>query len=152
MRNEFVLFIRACMLGVGCLLLYDILLALRAVITHSDRQKGAEDFLYWIFVGFYLFIQAFRYNDGILRLHLLGAMLLGALLCKVTFSTFFLRALTAILRIPAFFGKKIIKWLILWGRSCRIQLCGPVYKGIFCLKIRKKQFMRGRFSGKDTKK
>ena len=152
MQSEFALLIRACILGAGCLLLYDVLRALRSVIVHTEWQRGAEDVLYWIFIGFFLFAQAFCYNDGILRLYLLGGMLLGVFLCRSVISPLFIQALTAILRIPAFFGKKIIKWLILFRESCRIQLYEPVRKGIFCLKIRIKKAMRGRFDGKDTQK
>lgn len=77
--------------GVLILILYDILRIFRRVIIHSAAAVGVEDFLYWMFVTFFIFSMLFRENNGAIRWFSVVGIFLGMVLYNVTISPFFVK-------------------------------------------------------------
>lgn len=77
--------------GILILILYDILRIFRRVIIHSAAAVGAEDFLYWMFVTFFIFSMLFRENNGAIRWFSVVGISLGMVLYNVTISPFFVK-------------------------------------------------------------
>ena len=101
-RQELLLFLRSVQLGCVLHLLYDLLRGLREALSCGKRALAVTDFLYWIFGGCFLFVAAFRENQGILRSFLLIGLLLGACLWNRTFSASFVKIWSILVSYPIF--------------------------------------------------
>lgn len=82
--------------GVLILVLYDIIRIFRRVIIHSVGAVGAEDFIYWLLVTFFIFSMLFRENNGALRWFSVVGIFLGMVLYNVTISLFFVKYVSLI--------------------------------------------------------
>lgn len=77
--------------GVLILVLYDIIRIFRRVIIHSVGAVGAEDFIYWLLVTFFIFSMLFRENNGAIRWFSVIGIFLGMVLYNMTISLFFVK-------------------------------------------------------------
>lgn len=119
-HHEILLLVQALLTGAVLLLCYDILKALRRVISHSPGMVSAEDLLFWLCCTFFVFTRVYRTNQGILRLFIFLGLLAGAVICYYTVSPFFEKLCVYIMKIPVIIIKKIIKWLLFPVRRCKI--------------------------------
>ena len=143
-HHELLLFIRTVAVGAVLLLCYDLLRALRDVFAHSRKITEAEDLIYWLCCTVFVFTEIYRANDGILRFFMILGILLGAWICHVTISTFFVKCCTRIMEIPVIVLEFLIKWLLFPVRRCKLFVYKYVKKerlanwGILRKKRRKK--------------
>lgn len=114
MKMELILFARAFWYGGLLFFVYDCLRILRQLSKHPAVLLCAEDVLYWLGSGLYLFRGFYRDNDGIIRGYILAGVLLGMLAWHFTVSGFFVSIL--------------IKRLKLWGIKGKILLNGVLHK------------------------
>lgn len=119
-HHELFLFVQTIAVGAVLLLCYDLLRAFRNVILHSQRMTGMEDLVYWLCCTVFVFVQIYRTNEGILRFFMILGLWLGAWLCYVTVSTFFVKCCTRIMEIPVLMAKFFIKWLLFPVRRCKL--------------------------------
>ena len=108
---------------------YDCLRVLRSVWHHKRRMIDLEDILFGIGSGIFLFVQYFQDNHGILRVHLLAAVILGILAWNGSFSPYFVRGSSfllkkcrRILEIPVRIVRIFVKRLKFWVAGVRIRL------------------------------
>ena len=73
MRLEAILFVRAVTAGIIFVLIYHILKVLRSCTGTHPVLLAVSDIIYWIAVGFLLFMAIYHYNQGKIR----GFMLIG---------------------------------------------------------------------------
>lgn len=79
MQSELFLLFMAAGTGAVLLLFYRVLEFFRRLLP--GKMAGTVlDFLYWPFAGAVVFVEIYRYNEGILRFFLLQAVFLGAFL------------------------------------------------------------------------
>ena len=108
--------------GVGLTAVYDCLRIIRVAVRHASFAIAAEDFLYWVFAAFSLFILLFSMNDGNLRWYALAGAGAGMWLYHITLSRFLVKWLGALLslvmkglafpmKILGGLLKKRVKWL-----------------------------------------
>lgn len=83
--------------GVGLTMVYDCLRIVRVAVRHASAAVAAEDFLYWIFAAFALFVLLFSMNDGNLRWYALAGAGAGMWLYHITLSRFLVKWLGAAL-------------------------------------------------------
>lgn len=119
-HEEMLLFLQSVLTGGALLFCYDFLRAFRRAFPHSPLLVAAEDLLYWMGSGFFVFVAIYRWNQGIPRFFLFLGVFLGVLLCSLTVSAFFVKMCTCILEIPAILLKNLIKWLLFPVRRCKI--------------------------------
>ena len=60
-------FLRAFFSGMFLCGVYEVLRLFRRIIRHHSIVVSAEDFLYWLFCGFYLFGEIFQTSSGEIR-------------------------------------------------------------------------------------
>lgn len=120
MHRELLLFFQSACLGAALLLCYDILVVLRRLIPHCKAVIAVQDVLFWILAGFALFAGIYRGNEGNLRNFLFLGSIAGFFLCRETISPVFVKVLTTILGIPAFFVEKTVKRLLFPVKRCKI--------------------------------
>ena len=77
--------------GVGLTVVYDCLRSVRVAVRHASVAVAAEDFLYWIFAAFALFVLLFSMNDGKLRWYALAGAGAGMWLYHITLSQFLVK-------------------------------------------------------------
>lgn len=138
-HHEILLFFLSACTGIGLLLGYDLLLALRRVIPHCPAAVAMEDLLYWICTGFLVFAGIYRANQGSLRSFLFLGVVLGAWLWQAAVNPLVVEILAGILGVPVFFGKKITKRLLFAIKRCKI------FIGFYANK--RKSRRRGRTAG-----
>lgn len=119
-RYETILFFQSLGLGVFLILCYDLLSALRRVLSHSVAVSAAEDLVYWFGTGIVVFVCVYRENQGIIRSFLVLGIFLGAAIYHLTISPVILMIVTKILEVPVIFVKKIIKRLLFLGERGKI--------------------------------
>lgn len=66
--------------------IYACLRMIRRMIRHTLTAVSAEDFFYWVFAGFYLFMKIFDASEGTVRWYFAAGTLLGALLFALLLS------------------------------------------------------------------
>lgn len=119
--------------GVGLTMAYDVLRILRKAVRHAYAVVAAEDFLYWIFAAFALFVLLFSMNDGNLRWYALAGAGAGMWLYHITLSPFLVKWLGMAL---GFAIKGFITPLKILGRVLKKQI------RCFTIKINTKQRAR----------
>ncbi len=122
MHFETILFLKAVGLGAILILCYDLLIALRRVISHHFAAVALEDLVFWLTAALMIFSRVYCTNQGILRSFLFLGMLLGAILCRSTISPLFIRGAAVVLGIPVVFVKFSTKRLLFLVRRCKIYL------------------------------
>ena len=146
-HHELLLLVRTVAAGAVLLLCYDLLIALRNVLAHSDKVAGTEDVLYWLCCAFFIFSEIYRTNEGILRFFMILGFLLGAYVCHRTFSGIFVKCCTRLMEIPVIIIKFMIKWLLfpvkrcklLWCKACKCAKKGRLANWVILRKGRKKR-------------
>lgn len=129
MGRELVLFMTSVWYGSFLMIIYDCLRIMRRVIPHSVGVVAAEDLVFWIGSGLYLFSGFFRENSGILRGYLFAGTIAGAAAWHFSLSGYFvgflsgiLKKIGGIIKIPVqkiFILAKRLKFRVL---RCRISL------------------------------
>ena len=77
---EVSLFLKAVQLGMETFFLYDLIRIFRRVILHNMAGEIAEDILYWIVIGYKMYVLLLTENGGGLRFYIVLGMGLGGLL------------------------------------------------------------------------
>ena len=79
-------------------MVYDVLRGIR----HTWKQKkiliAAEDLLFWLAAGIFLFTRCYRWNYGIIRWYFLTGVFLGMLLYTASISQLFLKFVSFLLK------------------------------------------------------
>ena len=119
-RQEIVLFFQSALTGGLLVLGYGLLRALRRAVSHSRAAVAAEDLLYWIFCGIFVFSAAYRENQGNLRFFMLFGACFGSVLVFMTVGRRFADCLGYILGFLVDIVKKLAKWLIFPVKRCKI--------------------------------
>lgn len=83
--------LHSMLLGIGIVVLYDILRIFRNIIKHKNFLIGLEDILFWITSGLLIFRMLYKENDGILRWFSIGGIILGMLVYHVSISQLLVR-------------------------------------------------------------
>ena len=78
--NEAAAFFQALKSGAGLYLLYAFIGIFRKIVPHGRGIVEIEDFLYWIFTGFFLFKEMFYTSDGSIRWFFVLGVVLGVIL------------------------------------------------------------------------
>ncbi len=73
-------FLRAVFSGMILCGAYEALRILRRIIRHHPFFVSAEDFLYWLFSGFFLFREIFQTSSGVIRWYFVTGTAAGALI------------------------------------------------------------------------
>ena len=71
-------FLRAFFSGMFLCGVYEVLRLFRRIILHHSIVVSAEDFLYWLFCGFYLFGEIFQTSSGEIRWYFIAGTVAGA--------------------------------------------------------------------------
>ena len=129
-HHELLLLVRTVAAGAVLLLCYDLLIAFRNVLAHTDRAAGIEDLMYWLCCAFFVFSEIYRTNEGILRFFMICGFLLGAYVCHRTLGGIFVKCCTKLLEIPVIIIKFLIKWLLFPVKRCKLLW----YKAYKCAK------------------
>ena len=58
--------------------IYDILRIFRRIVRHKNIYVNIEDFVFWNFVGVFLYVLIFLMNDGIIRWFIIASAVVGA--------------------------------------------------------------------------
>ena len=66
-RQEAEFLLVSLLWGAALTAVYDVFRILRTAVRHASAVVAAEDFLYWIFAAFALFVLLVSMNDGNLR-------------------------------------------------------------------------------------
>ena len=86
--------------------IYEILRILRKVVRHHIVVVNIEDFIYWNFVGVFLYIVIFISNNGILRWFIIAAAVGGAYLFHMSIGHIMVEIVSKILK---YFINKVLK-------------------------------------------
>lgn len=71
-------FLRAFFSGMFLVGIYEALCIFRKLILHHSILISVEDFLYWLFVGFFLFREIFETSSGEIRWYFVTGAVTGA--------------------------------------------------------------------------
>ena len=71
-------FLRAFFSGMFLCGAYEVLRLFRRIIRHHSIVVSAEDFLYWLFCGFYPFGEIFQTSSGEIRWYFIAGTVAGA--------------------------------------------------------------------------
>lgn len=117
--TELDLFWHAIKFGISIGFLYDCIRIFRRVSAHNLVAVSIEDFLYWLFCGFKLFLLLYRYNNGSLRLYILMGVGIGMLLYKMLFGNMYVTYVSG-------FINRIKVFCIKIGRKLKRQFEKPI--------------------------
>ena len=73
------LFLKAVQLGMETFFLYDLIRIFRRVILHNMAGEIVEDVLYWMIIGYKMYVLLMTENGGELRFYIVLGMGLGGL-------------------------------------------------------------------------
>lgn len=106
LSNQITQFFIAVFAGALLDAIYEILRILRKVVRHHIVVVNIEDFIYWNFVGVFLYIVIFISNNGILRWFIIAAAVGGAYLFHMSIGHIMVEIVSKILK---FFINKVLK-------------------------------------------
>ena len=78
--SEASLFLKAVQLGMEIVFLYDLLRIFRRVVLHNVAGEIVEDLLYWILVGYKMYLLLMTENAGGLRFYIVLGIGIGCIL------------------------------------------------------------------------
>lgn len=84
--EETLVFLRACLLGAGLGVLYDLMRILRIALPHGTLAVAMEDICYFVSATIVTFGFVLAYSDGELRMFILAGELAGGVIYFVTIS------------------------------------------------------------------
>ena len=79
-EKEFLVFLHAIITGVFVTAVYLSLRVLRRIFRHALWVINIEDFIYWIFVSQYFFVQIYHTSNGEIRWYFVLGVVIGAIL------------------------------------------------------------------------
>lgn len=79
-------FLRAFFSGMFLCGIYEALRIFRRMIRHHPLVVSVEDFLYWLFCGFYLFGEIFQTSSGEIRWYFILGTVAGAVIFFIVLS------------------------------------------------------------------
>lgn len=88
LEKEAILFLHSVLTGVIVFALYMCLQVLRRLIPHKKCMIQIEDFLYWILMAVYLFVQIYHTNNGKIRWYSVLGIVVGGVLLWKSFAIF----------------------------------------------------------------
>lgn len=88
-------------MGMGMLLVYDLLRIFRRLIPHGTIWVGVEDMLFWIASAIALFAMLYQENSGYIRGFAIGGVLVGMLFYNLLLSRL-------VVKVSVFLLKKLI--------------------------------------------
>lgn len=77
-REEFIVLILAVLSGVIVRLVYKCISCFRKIVKHSFILIGIEDFVFWVGMALYLFVQIYHTSDGSIRWYYILGVVAGA--------------------------------------------------------------------------
>lgn len=90
----------AVFLGMRLAFVYDCIRVFRRIVIHKNVwTTSAEDILYWIYAAIMVFCMTYEVNDGILRGFLFAGFLIGALVYRYAFGSYFVKYSTKLINI-----------------------------------------------------
>ena len=92
--NQFLL---AMCAGMILSAIYDVIRIFRKVIRHKMCVVNLEDFIYWNFVGVFIYALIFLVNSGILRWFIIASAMVGAFIFHYGIGKYLVRYISAIL-------------------------------------------------------
>ncbi len=97
-------FLISVLWGAILLVVYDVLRIARRVKKHKWFTIAAEDLLYWLIAGFFIFRLMYEQNDGIIRGFAILGMGLGMVIYNRSISGYFVEGVS---KFFLFLGKQI---------------------------------------------
>ena len=95
--SEASLFLKAVQLGMEIVFLYDLLRIFRRVVLHNVAGEIVEDLLYWILVGYKMYLLLMTENAGGLRFYIVLGIGIGCILYLNSIGKFFVKKVSGIL-------------------------------------------------------
>ncbi len=83
-EKELAVFLQAVLAGNLLYLVYTVLRVWRRIIKHNLFWISAEDLIYWIGTGFYLFVKIYETCNGTIRWYFVVGVLAGAIITHYT--------------------------------------------------------------------
>ncbi len=96
-NDQILTFLYSLVLGVLLCVFYDILRAIRKTGSSSYFSVLAGDIIFWIVNSFVTFIFLLSRTNGEIRGYVLVSMLLGFIVCRLTFSKLIFSVLVAVI-------------------------------------------------------
>lgn len=106
MKQEWGFFFASILYGAEIMAVYDLIRATRRTWKHGKILIAAEDLIFWLASGIFLFTRLYLWNHGILRWYFFAGLLGGILLYAVAISP-------TVVKIVSFFLKRL-KMFFLW--------------------------------------
>lgn len=106
MKQEWGFFFYSILYGAEIMTVYDFIRAARRTWKHGKILIAAEDLIFWLASGIFLFTRVYLWNYGILRWYFFVGLLGGILLYAVAISP-------TVVKIVSFFLKRL-KMFFLW--------------------------------------
>lgn len=78
-EKELAVFLQAVLAGNLIYLVYTVLRVWRRIIRHNLFWISAEDLIYWIGTGFYLFVKIYETCNGTIRWYFIVGVLVGTI-------------------------------------------------------------------------
>ena len=100
-------FIDSFLAGVCMIAAYDMLRMVRRVIPHNTFWVSAEDFIYWILCGIFIFRMILFKNDGSLRIYTILGIFTGILYYLLTISSISLKYIVGVMKKILHFVQKM---------------------------------------------
>lgn len=92
-------FLMAMFAGMILSAIYDVIRIFRNIVRHRRIWISIEDFIFWNFVGVFLYIMIFYSNNGMLRWFIIGSALLGAVLYHRGIGRFVVKYINTVINI-----------------------------------------------------
>ncbi len=109
-------FLTSVLWGAILLVVYDLLRIARRIKKHKWFTIAAEDLLYWLIAGFFIFRLMYEQNDGIIRGFAILGMGLGMVIYNRSISGYFVDGISQFI---LYLGKQIHKLLHLITKPLR---------------------------------
>lgn len=78
-EKELSSFLQAVLAGNMAYLIYSVLRVVRRIIKHNLFFVSLEDILYWVGMGFYLFVQIYKTSNGTIRWYFVLGVFVGGI-------------------------------------------------------------------------
>lgn len=97
-HNQIVSFLISFAFGALYCLVYDVLRSIRKVGRNDTLTVAIQDVVFFVVIAFVTFMIMLAYTCGEIRFYVIGAILLGAVVCNYTISPLFRRCFVFVLR------------------------------------------------------
>lgn len=79
-EKELSVFLHAALTGNIVYLIYCVIRLIRRIVRHNLIWISIEDIVYWIGMGFYLFVQIYKTSYGVIRWYFVLGVFVGGLI------------------------------------------------------------------------